>query len=140
MTNSLLHNSLDYLRSGGFIMLPIVLATFGIWFCYIDGLLSFRSINALPSSRMKQEALAETQWRFTMLNTLIVATPLMGLLGTVLGMTSTFNAISANTNIAVHVADGIRLALVTTQAGLMSAIPGTFALAHLTWLKKHIAK
>ncbi len=138
MASSLAQNSLEYLKSGGFIMLPIVLATFGIWFCYIDGLLSFRAMRRIASSRQKHEALAATQWRFTMLGSLIVATPLMGLLGTVIGMTSTFNAISANTNISVHVADGIRLALVTTQAGLMSAIPGTFGLAHLTWLKKRI--
>jgi biopolymer transport protein ExbB len=55
------------------------------------------------------------------------AAPLMGLLGTVLGMIQTFNVIAAfGTGNAKALASGISVALITTQAGLLIAIPGLF--------------
>ncbi len=64
----------------------------------------------------------------TMLTILVNAAPLLGLLGTVLGMLRTFYGISlggseSTTNI---VASGIHEALITTQMGLCLAIPGYF--------------
>jgi biopolymer transport protein ExbB len=51
--------------------------------------------------------------------------PLMGLLGTVLGMIETFDVISLfGTGNAKAMAGGISVALVTTQTGLLVAIPG----------------
>jgi biopolymer transport protein TolQ len=57
--------------------------------------------------------------------------PLMGLMGTVLGITTTFLGISASgsTNIAA-VAPGVAVALVTTVAGLFVAIPAVIAYNH----------
>lgn len=53
--------------------------------------------------------------------------PLLGLLGTVLGMMETFNVISVfGTGNAKAMAGGISVALVTTQTGLLVAIPGLF--------------
>ena len=53
--------------------------------------------------------------------------PVLGLLGTVLGMIETFNVISIfGTGNAKAMAGGISVALVTTQAGLLVAIPGLF--------------
>nr|MEE4267125.1 MotA/TolQ/ExbB proton channel family protein [Candidatus Krumholzibacteria bacterium] len=53
--------------------------------------------------------------------------PLLGLLGTVLGMIHTFEVISLfGTGNARAMAGGISMALVTTQAGLLVAIPGLF--------------
>lgn len=59
---------------------------------------------------------------------LVAAAPLMGLLGTVLGMLQTFAGISTSggTETAGVVAAGISEALVTTQAGLTIALPGLF--------------
>lgn len=56
--------------------------------------------------------------------------PLMGLLGTVLGMISTFSEIAnANTGINMNqLAGGIWQALITTAAGLAIAIPALFFL------------
>jgi len=51
--------------------------------------------------------------------------PLLGLLGTVLGMITTFDIISVHgTGNAQAMAGGISKALITTQTGLLIAIPG----------------
>ncbi len=62
------------------------------------------------------------------LGTIANMAPLLGLLGTVLGMIQTFNAImlQGNGDTAV-LAGGISVALYTTAAGLMVAIPATIA-------------
>jgi biopolymer transport protein ExbB len=74
------------------------------------------------------------------LGALVVAAPLLGLLGTVLGMIDTFNAVALRTEEAGHlVSSGISEALLTTEVGLLAALPGTFGLAHLYRLHKHLA-
>ncbi|MDY6864241.1 MAG: MotA/TolQ/ExbB proton channel family protein, partial [Thermodesulfobacteriota bacterium] len=53
--------------------------------------------------------------------------PLLGLLGTVTGMITTFNVISCSgTGNAKAMAEGISKALITTQGGLMVAVPGLY--------------
>ncbi len=66
--------------------------------------------------------------RTVFVNTLVAAAPLMGLLGTVLGMLQTFFGISTSggAETAGVVASGISEALVTTQTGLTIALPGLF--------------
>lgn len=66
--------------------------------------------------------------RSAFLGTLVAAAPLLGLLGTVIGMLQTFFGISTSggTETAGVVASGISEALVTTQTGLMIALPGLF--------------
>jgi len=59
--------------------------------------------------------------------------PLLGLLGTVLGMIQTFDVISLfGTGNAKAMAGGISVALITTQTGLLVAIPGLFLTGVLT--------
>lgn len=80
-------------------------------------------------SRFSEIRVAEVprlEQNITLLTILVNAAPLLGLLGTVLGMLTTFYGISlggseSTTNI---VADGIHEALITTQMGLCLAIPG----------------
>ncbi|WP_320175471.1 MotA/TolQ/ExbB proton channel family protein [Maridesulfovibrio sp.] len=56
---------------------------------------------------------------------LAAAAPLLGLLGTVTGMISTFDVIAQfGTGNARALASGISEALVTTQSGLVAAVPG----------------
>jgi biopolymer transport protein ExbB len=58
------------------------------------------------------------------LATLIVISPLLGLLGTVTGMIASFNTISLHgTGDPVLLGSGISEALITTEAGLVVAIP-----------------
>jgi biopolymer transport protein ExbB len=64
---------------------------------------------------------------------LAAVAPIMGLLGTVLGMIETFDVISIfGTGNAKALASGVSVALVTTQTGLLIAIPGLF-LSGMLW-------
>ena len=66
--------------------------------------------------------------RLLVLNTLIAAAPLAGLLGTVMGMLAMFAGLSQGKGPAgmQRVADGMQQALITTQTGLTIALPGLF--------------
>lgn len=69
---------------------------------------------------------------FYVLGALVTTAPLLGLLGTVLGMIDTFDAVAGPAGeTTTLVADGVSQALITTQVGLVAALPGTFGLAHL---------
>ncbi len=72
----------------------------------------------------------------TTLGTIAAITPLIGLLGTVVGMVRVFAAITANgVGNPTVLADGISQALVTTAAGLSVAIP---ALIGYRYLRNHV--
>ncbi len=66
--------------------------------------------------------------RLLVLNTLVAAAPLAGLLGTVMGMLAMFAGLSQGKGPAgmQRVADGMQEALITTQTGLTIALPGLF--------------
>jgi biopolymer transport protein ExbB len=66
------------------------------------------------------------------------AAPLLGLLGTVTGMIGTFDIIAVHgTGNARGLASGISVALITTQAGLVTSVPG---LALGLFLRRKAAK
>ena len=59
----------------------------------------------------------------------VSAAPLVGLLGTVMGMLETFSALSSGgggDQTMVKIAAGISEALITTETGLVIALPGLF--------------
>ena len=66
--------------------------------------------------------------RLLVLNTLVAAAPLCGLLGTVMGMLAMFAGLSHGKGQAgmARVAAGMQEALITTQTGLTIALPGLF--------------
>ncbi len=67
-----------------------------------------------------------------LLGALTAAAPLVGLLGTVMGMMTTFEGVAEQGSGAIDsVAGGISTALLTTQFGLVVAIPGVFGVARL---------
>jgi len=69
----------------------------------------------------------DRQLRFGL--TIVTAAPLLGLLGTVVGMLATFLGLSVSFGNALDlVAGGISEALITTQTGLVLAIPAMFLL------------
>ena len=84
--------------------------------------------------RFDQVRTGETSFlnrRLRFLFVLATSAPLIGLLGTVAGMLRTFNGLSMQDSYKMDlVAGGISQALVTTQAGLLIAIPA-IALIHL---------
>lgn len=66
----------------------------------------------------------------TILKSLVTAAPLLGLLGTVWGMIDTFNVIAASSFHSTEMlASGISVALITTQYGLIVALPGIFGIS-----------
>ncbi len=66
------------------------------------------------------------------LGTIAAITPLLGLLGTVLGMIEVFSAITSDgLGNAASLADGIRQALFTTAGGMSVAIPALIAYRYL---------
>jgi biopolymer transport protein ExbB len=70
--------------------------------------------------------------RIPFLTVLITSAPLLGLLGTVAGMLETFSGMAAdNAGTIDTISTGISKALVTTEAGLVIAIPAAFFLALL---------
>ncbi len=72
--------------------------------------------------------------------TLVAAAPLLGLLGTVMGMLQTFFGISTSggSETAGVVAAGISEALVTTQTGLTLALPGLFMVMMIQRQRHHL--
>ena len=75
----------------------------------------------------------------TWLAALVAAAPLLGLLGTVFGMVETFDAVAGRSADAADlVAGGISQALITTQIGLVAALPGAFGLAHVIRLYRRL--
>ncbi len=127
--------------SGGPIMIPLALLSFMLY-RNVLGLYSFISNVRIQEEferfavthdretviafRDKLRALLATQQKYA--NVLIVAAPLLGLLGTVIGMLNTFKGIGAESGLDTTqaVADGVKVALITTQTGLMIAIIGLF--------------
>ncbi|MFT5837376.1 MAG: biopolymer transport protein ExbB [Candidatus Azotimanducaceae bacterium] len=89
-------------------------------------------------NEVRLSLLDSVEQRLVFLSTLIAAAPLMGLLGTVIGMLGTFAAISlgAGSETAGLVAAGISEALISTQTGLFVALPGIF-LVLLIRRRKH---
>ena len=99
------------------------------------------------STRTMQEAF--DQRRSTLLSTIhrelfvlkafVGAAPLLGLLGTVIGMMITFDSVaSTGADKTAGIASGIREALLTTQFGLVAALPGVFGVARIMRLRSQI--
>lgn len=83
----------------------------------------------------------ELDRRLVFLNVMVIAAPLFGLLGTVLGMLLTFRAIGVGgSSTSDVIAKGISEALVATQTGMMVAIPGLI-MANIAkrWRNEYVA-
>ena len=75
-----------------------------------------------------------------LIKTIVMTAPLIGLLGTVVGMIETFDALQTMSMFSQSggIAGGISQALVTTQLGLAVAIPGLFISAFLEKRQRNI--
>ena len=141
---------LDLMEIGGPVMAPILLIAFAIW------ALLFERMYYFYREYPRHLQLAQRQWRarhertslfaqqcrqylvdslrsglmrrYDLLGTLIKICPLLGLLGTVLGMLEVFDALaSTGTNNPRSMAGGVSKATVTTLAGMVVAIAGLLA-------------
>ena len=138
--------------SGGPLMIPLLVLAI-LLYANIVSLLRFviaadmrslllKELDAEPLSRTAiidfrkhLSNLITTQLTFS--NVLIVAAPLLGLLGTIMGMLETFRGLGEfSEDKAQVVSDGVKVALITTQTGLMIAIVGLFLSQWITRLYK----
>jgi len=136
--------------SGGPVMFALLLLAIARY-RRLAGLIAFfgdRNLSAVEAScdtarlarieerRRAFARIARAQLRYA--RALLVAAPLLGLLGTVIGMFDTFKGLSGETSQGTlsAVADGIKVALVTTQTGLMIAILGLFATQWIERLRR----
>ena len=88
-------------------------------------------------TEVRHAVLSRVNHRLVLLNTLVATAPLAGLLGTVIGMLETFGGLAASGGESMaRVAGGIEEALLTTQTGLLIALPGVFAVLVIR-RKKH---
>ncbi|QTA83753.1 MotA/TolQ/ExbB proton channel domain-containing protein [Desulfonema limicola] len=150
-----LSDTLDYLYQGGEIIFPLIFVSVWMWYLIVKKLyiLNYwkkqrgknadeiqsvitdynadKTYDEKINRRLLQTIVKKRQQNIERhVQTIFVLAsiaPLLGLLGTVTGMISTFEAISrfgtANTR---AMAAGISEALITTQIGLIVAVPGLF--------------
>ena len=90
-----------------------------------------RSLKQITVSfqEIRETEVAPFQRDLRVMKICVSAAPLMGLLGTVMGMLTTFGALSTGAGgdkTMGLVAEGISEALITTETGLVIAIPGLF--------------
>jgi biopolymer transport protein ExbB len=88
---------------------------------------------ALRFNEVKTTLLDMPNRRIRFVNIIVSAAPLTGLLGTVSGMLTTFGGISSGSgsSTVATIAGGISEALITTEAGLVLAIPAYVALSRI---------
>lgn len=112
-------------------VLPVSHSVFGPYFgellraCRNDGGGNSAARNQEVLDIFAQEIASRLDSRLPLLGVIVRAAPLLGLLGTVLGMINTFSRLAATQGGVdlMVLADGIWQALLTTAAGLIIAIP-----------------
>ena len=89
-------------------------------------------LKLLLVERFQRDILAELDMRVSWVQTIIKAAPMVGLLGTVVGMMGAFGNLSAATEVSPdRLASDIMFSLVTTAMGLSIAIPLVLASASI---------
>ncbi len=89
-----------------------------------DGVKTVRDVQS-RFDEIKAANIPPIESRIIFLSILVTVAPLMGLLGTVMGMLTTFRGLALSSGQIIDVvAKGISEALITTQTGLIIAIPG----------------
>ncbi|MEX2561257.1 MAG: MotA/TolQ/ExbB proton channel family protein [Pirellulales bacterium] len=92
--------------------------------------LGFAKVRQLLSDRFQRDVLSDLEYRLTWVFTVIKSAPMLGLLGTVLGMMAAFGKLAGQQKVdATHLAGDISLALMTTFVGLSIAIPLSLCVA-----------
>ncbi|MDG2470528.1 MAG: MotA/TolQ/ExbB proton channel family protein, partial [Pirellulaceae bacterium] len=94
--------------------------------------LGFEKVKYLVSDRFQRDVLADLEFRLSWVNTVIKSAPMVGLLGTVMGMMGAFAKLATMDGVEASVlAQDIQFALITTACGLAIAIPLVLATASI---------
>ncbi|MCU0877929.1 MAG: MotA/TolQ/ExbB proton channel family protein [Pirellulaceae bacterium] len=92
--------------------------------------LEVSQIQELLVDRFQRDVLADLEHRVSWINNVIKTAPMLGLLGTVLGMMAAFAKLASSQSVKPdQLASDISFALITTAIGLAIAIPGTICVA-----------
>lgn len=98
----------------------------------INRQLGYSKVKQMVLDRFERDVLADLDYRLTWVKTVIAAAPMIGLLGTVVGMMGAFEKLSTAASVdPTELASSISLALITTALGLTVAIPLVIATASL---------
>ncbi len=169
MLEDVLTNTLEHLKTGGWVMIPLIGVSVAMFYLIVRKYIDLRAFSkgdkkieeiiqrfhdpdlevapwqkeivdrflerrtfdqeldrsVIESLRIRQHGILDRQTKMIVI--LASVAPLLGLLGTVGGMISTFAVISQyGTGNAKALASGISEALITTQTGLIVAVPGLF--------------
>ncbi len=148
---------LYFLSFGGYVLWSIFLINIVLWTLLMERYWYFsyifpktvhlviddwskKAFQNMPSSwyaiKVKNMFMAQLQVKLNqhlhLLHTLVELLPILGLLGTIIAMIEMFEVLTLHgTGNARALAGSISKALITTLAGLMSAIPGMFLIALL---------
>ena len=86
--------------------------------------MGYRKIRTLITDRFQRDVLSDLEFRLSWVYTVIKSAPMVGLLGTVMGMMGAFQKLTQGDNIEpAQLAEDISFALITTACGLSIAIP-----------------
>jgi biopolymer transport protein ExbB len=92
--------------------------------------LGYTKVRQLLVDRFQRDVLADLEHRLSWVNTVIKTAPMLGLLGTVMGMKGAFGTLASQESVKPsQLAGDISFALVTTICGLWIAIPLILATA-----------
>lgn len=126
---------LEIIDQGGVIMIPLIILSVLLYERCLNLLLtlfqtrrrlSSEAPRSLDEIRAIKAHIEETHSQQRLIiGALISSAPLLGLLGTVIGMVTTFESLATRSGqrSVEGLADGISMALVTTETGLAIAIP-----------------
>lgn len=94
--------------------------------------LGYARVKQLLIDRFQRDVLGDFEHRLSWVQTVIKAAPMVGLLGTVVGMMGAFSKIAGQEQVRTDaLAADISVALITTAAGLAIAIPLVLAMASI---------
>ncbi len=95
--------------------------------------LGFNKVKQLIADRFQRDVLQDLEYRLSWVFTVIKTAPMLGLLGTVLGMMAAFAKLAVpGANVEVSkLANDIQFALITTALGLAIAIPLVLCTAYI---------
>lgn len=129
---SLLAELQALIHMGGVLMPPLVLMNLLLWWGLIERWSELKKLSLIEKQQTDCPVLFQLQFSTqarklrVFLLVLVSSAPLVGLLGTVMGMIETFDSLAEMTLFSQDdsIAGGISQALLTTQMGLIIAIPG----------------
>jgi biopolymer transport protein ExbB len=92
--------------------------------------LGYTQLRARVAERFQQDVMADIEHRLSWVGTAIKTTPMLGLLGTVMGMMGAFANLASGEKVdPTKMAEDIQFALITTAVGLSIAVPLMVGLA-----------